>query len=196
MGNSPRCLYDSDISGFLKSEKSAVFGKLCDKYHGDALTTTREAWIREIEILQSSLLSWKETDGRIIFEYDIPRLGKRIDVVLLLKGIVFCLEFKVGESTILESDMDQVLDYALDLKNFHRYSQEALIVPILIATKYKKVTSIIRASVYDDRVVNPLVAGEEGIINSQIKSIITPLLADHVVRETNFFIRKLQKYNV
>ncbi len=163
MGNSPRCLYDRDISGFLKSEKNAVFGELCDKYHGDALTTTREAWIREIEILQNSLLAWKDSGGRIIFEYDIPRLGKRIDVVLLLRGIVFCLEFKVGESSILESDVDQVLDYALDLKNFHKYSQDKLIVPVLIATKYKKSTSVIQASVYDDRVVNPLVTGEEGI---------------------------------
>ena len=63
-------------------------------------------------------------DGQIIFEYDIPRLGKRIDVVLLVRGIVFCLEFKVGESKILEADIDQVLDYALDLKYFHKYIHE------------------------------------------------------------------------
>ena len=73
-----------------------------------------------------------------MFEYDITRLGKRIDVVLLLKGIIFCLAFKVGEASILENDVDQVLDYALDLKNFHKYSQDRVIVPILIATKYNK----------------------------------------------------------
>lgn len=163
MGESPRCLYDSDFQSFLTKDKEAVFGVLCDKYHGDALTTTREAWIREIEILQKALIPWRETDGRIIFEYDIPRLGKRIDVVLLLKGIIFCLEFKVGESAILECDIDQVLDYALDLKNFHKYSQEKLIVPILVATKHKSSSSVIRASVYDDQVVNPLVTGEEDL---------------------------------
>lgn len=163
MGESPRCLYDSDFQSFLTKDKEAVFGVLCDKYHGDALTTTREAWIREIEILQNALIPWKETDGRIIFEYDIPRLGKRIDVVLLLKGIIFCLEFKVGESAILECDIDQVLDYALDLKNFHKYSQEKLIVPILVATKHKSSSSVIQASVYDDQVVNPLVTGEEDL---------------------------------
>ena len=54
---------------------------------------------------------WKESDGHIVFEYDIPRLGKRVDTVLLLKGIVFCLEFKVGEKDIHETDVDQVLDY-------------------------------------------------------------------------------------
>ena len=73
------------------------------------------------------------------------------------------MEFKVGESNILESDLDQVLDYALDLKNFHRFSQEALIVPILVATKHKTRSSFIQSSVYDDRVVNPLVTGEKGL---------------------------------
>ena len=163
MNNSPRCLFESDIDSFLQKEKESVFGTLCERYHGDALTTTREAWTREIEILQLALLPWKGSDARIVFEYDIPRLGKRVDVVLLLCGVIFCLEFKVGESKIQESDVDQVLDYALDLKNFHKYSEDRLIVPILIATKYKKHSTLIQESVYDDRVVNPLVTGEQGI---------------------------------
>ncbi len=55
---------------------------------------------------------------------------------MLIKGIIFCLEFKVGESKILENDIDQVLDYALDLKNFHKFSQDHVIVPILVVTNY------------------------------------------------------------
>lgn len=161
--SNPRCLYDSSIKSFIQKENESIFGTLCERYHGETLTTSREAWAGEIEILKTSLLPWKDSEGRIIFEYDIPRLSKRIDVVLLLKGIVFCLEFKVGEKNIHEADIDQVLDYALDLKNFHKYSQDRLIVPILIATKYKSHTSIIQESIYDDRVVNPLVTGESGI---------------------------------
>lgn len=163
MLKSPRCLYESDFHTFLGKEKDSVYGALCKNYHGEALSTQREAWIKEIELLQCILNPWKDTDGRIVFEYDIPRLGKRIDVVLLLNGIIFCVEFKAGESSILESDIDQVLDYALDLKNFHKYSQDHLIVPILVATKSQKKSSIIRESVYDDRVVNPLVTGENGL---------------------------------
>ena len=108
-------------------------------------------------------MPWKYANGQIIFEYDIPRLGKRIDVVLLLKGIIFCLEFKVGESKIIENDIDQVLDYALDLRNFHKFSESKVIIPILIATKYQKHSSIIQKSVYNDKVLNPLVTGEGGI---------------------------------
>ena len=158
-----RCLYRSDISSFLTSSWSEVFGVLCDNYHGDAPTTTREAWKGEIVILQKALLPWKETAGKIIFEYDIPRLGKRIDVVLLLNGIIFCIEFKVGESEIKVGDVDQVLDYALDLKNFHKYSEDKIIVPILVATRYGKSSSVIQSSIYDDRVLNPLMTGEQGI---------------------------------
>lgn len=163
MRKNPRCLYDSSIAEFINRDGEAIFGLLCDNYHGDALTTTREAWRAEIAILQDAVKPWGSGDGRIIFEYDIPRLGKRIDAVLLLDGIIFCLEFKVGESKILEADVDQVLDYALDLKNFHKFSQDKIIAPILIATNYRRTSTDIQMSVYDDKVVNPLVTGKNGI---------------------------------
>ena len=154
-----RCLYNNKFEGFLNVEDNSVFGELCENYHGEALTTTRESWKAEIAIMKDVLAGLPDKNGDIIFEYDIPRLGKRIDVVLLYRGIVFCLEFKVNQANILEADIDQVLDYALDLKNFHLYSQNKVIVPILIATNYKSSSTSIQMSVYDDRVVNPLVSG-------------------------------------
>ena len=168
---STRCLYNNSIKEFLNEDENAIFGMLCDKYHGDALTTTREAWKSEISILKRTLFKYSEEDGEIIFEYDIPRLGKRIDVVLLLRGIVFCLEFKIGETKILEADVDQVLDYALDLKNFHLLSRKKIITPILIATNYSDSSSRIQMSVYDDMIVNPLFTGESGL-GYIIKSVI------------------------
>lgn len=159
-----RCLYHSSIKEFVNADYNSIFGALCDNYHGDALTNTREAWQSEILIMQDILQYYLFFDGEIIFEYDIPRLGKRIDVVLLLEGIIFCLEFKVGESRVLEADIDQVLDYALDLKNFHKFSHDNLIVPILIATNYPNSSTDIKMSIYDDRVVNPLVTGKDGIV--------------------------------
>ena len=169
MVKNPRCLYHSDFLSFLSQSTDSVFGMLCDSYHGDALTTTREAWKSEIKIMKSVLSALPDQTGQIIFEYDIPRLGKRIDVVLLYRGIVFCLEFKVGESKIFEADVDQVLDYALDLKNFHKFSQEKVIVPILVATKFSDHTTSVQMSVYDDRVVNPLVTGETSLLNTIVQ---------------------------
>ena len=176
MSNNSRCLYDSEISVFLSEDANAIFGKLNKDAHGDILTTQREAWEGEICILQDALIPWKEADGKIIFEYIIPRLGGKIDVVVLLKGIIFCIEFKVGQSKILLGDIDQVLDYALDLKNFHKFSENPVIVPILVATQYESASSVIQASIYDDRVVNPLVTGTEGL---------TKLITDVISRFPN-----------
>ena len=158
-----RCLYNSDFGTFLDTDSASIYRILDDNYHGEALTTTRDAWKAEIDIMKNVVSSLNNADGQIIFEYDIPRLGKRIDVVLLYRGIVFCLEFKVGESKILESNIDQVLDYALDLKNFHKFSEDKVTAPILVATNYSNRSTAIQMSVYDDKVINPLVTGETGI---------------------------------
>lgn len=162
---SVRCLYNNNFINFYKESNNSIFGKLCDNYHGIDLTTTRDAWKEEISIIKNIIKSYKDEDGQVIFEYNIPRLGKRIDVVLLFRGIIFCLEFKVGDNRILEENIDQVFDYALDLKNFHKYSRDKIIVPILIATKYNSSTTNIQTSIYDDKVINPLVTGENGLTN-------------------------------
>lgn len=181
-----RCLYNSNFRTFLNTGDNSIFGLLCERYHGEALTTTREAWKSEITIMKDVLANFADKQGQIIFEYDIPRLGKRIDVVLLLEGIVFCLEFKVGESRILEADVDQVLDYALDLKNFHKFSEDRIIAPILIATNHRNSSTDIQMSVYDDRVVNPLMTGKSGIstlINEMLKRFPneTPVNPDWII---------------
>ncbi len=160
-----RCLYRSDFKSFIESDPYSILGRIHDAFHGQALTTTDEAWNSEINLLQSVLVPWKDEDAEIIFEYDIPRLGKRIDAVLLLRGIIFCLEFKVGQKDALQSDVEQVMDYALDLKNFHRYSHDRIIVPILIPTKHRSSSNSFIPSVYDDSIFNPLITGANGLQN-------------------------------
>ena len=92
MSQNPRCLYDNSFARFLCDSDMAVLGKLNARYHGDLRTTSRDAWEGEIAIMRSVVSRLDDPNGKIIFEYDIPRLGKRIDVVLLLRGIVFCIE--------------------------------------------------------------------------------------------------------
>ena len=163
MSVSPRCLYNSSFEEFIKADKNSIFGIIDGGAHGVTPTTTKESWQDEIVIMKKVLSAFEDKNGKIIFEYNIPRLGKRIDIVLLYKGIVFCLEFKTGNQDIKAANYDQVLDYALDLKNFHKFSQNKLIVPILVDPKYKNHTTNIQMSVYDDRVVKPLLTGENGI---------------------------------
>lgn len=158
-----RCLYHASIHEFLRLSPESLLGTFVNNYHGVAMTTTNEAWDDEIRIMQETLQPWKDEDGQVIFEYDIPRLGKRIDVVLLLRGLIFCLEFKVGEREMLQSNIEQILDYALDLKNFHLLSQNRTIVPILIPTRFQSSSNEFRPSVYDDSIYNPLVTGDNGL---------------------------------
>lgn len=168
---SNRCLYHATFQEFLSSDLMNILGSLHDNFHGEALTTTNEAWKSEILILKDVLRTWKDEKGEIVFEYNIPRLGKRIDVVLLLRGIIFCLEFKVGQKEALQADLEQVMDYALDLKNFHKFSHERIIVPILIPTTYKQATTNFYPSVYDDDVYNPLISGA-----NQLQKLLTGVL--------------------
>ena len=55
--------------------------------------------------------------------------------MVLLRERVFVVEFKAGEEEFKHQDVDQVLDYALDLKNFHQGSADRWIIPILVATE-------------------------------------------------------------
>lgn len=161
-----RCLYISNFKSFINTDPYSILGHVHDAFHGQALTTTDEAWLGEINLLQEVLTPWQDEEAEIIFEYDIPRLGKRIDVVLLLRGVIFCLEFKVGQKDALQADVEQVMDYALDLKNFHRYSRDRIIVPVLIPTKHKTSSTSFMPSVYDDSILNPLITGADGLENA------------------------------
>ena len=174
-----RCLYTSTFAEFLSQDPLAILGALHNNYHGDSLTTTDEAWMSEISLMQQVLEPWKDEVGQIIFEYDIPRLGKRIDVVLLLRGLIFCLEFKVGKKEEFQAGIEQVMDYALDLKNFHLFSHDRKIVPILIPTKYKEYTTEFQPSVYNDDIYNPIITGEE-----HLQELITKVL-EHAGAERN-----------
>lgn len=93
---------------------------------------TTAVWREQITILKEALCDLK---GEIYFEFSIPRMGKRIDCLLIIQNIVFVVEFKVGEAKYKRQDYDQVWDYALDLKNFHEPSHDACILPILVATQ-------------------------------------------------------------
>jgi len=161
-----RCLYNNSFEEFCQENNEAILGTICQNYHGEIGTKTRDSWEEEIILLKDIVSICRMSRGTIIFEYDIPRLGKRIDAVLLYRGIIFCLEFKVHEKELSESFVDQVLDYALDLNNFHKYSQNKVIIPILIGKKYKKLSNIvIQPSGYSDKVMNPLITDFNGLSN-------------------------------
>ena len=123
--------YEADVQDFCTAEPNAVLGELANR-HGFALESQQKfAWQEQIAILQAFLTT---VPGQIYFEFSIPRMGKRADVFLVSGGVVFVIEFKVGSDTFDRAAIEQVHDYALDLKNFHKGSHHCLILPVLIAT--------------------------------------------------------------
>lgn len=128
-----RAFYSSQLQDFLKQDENAILGELTRNNPFSLEDLQRNAWLEEIRILKKALAQIGR--GHIAFEYTIPRIGNRIDVVYIVDGVVFLLEFKVGTREYVRHAIDQVTDYALDLKNFHKASHNRLLVPILIATR-------------------------------------------------------------
>lgn len=155
-----RCFYDAPLPLFLNQKDEEILGVLSIDNTFDLTLEQRDAWLEEIQIMKD-VLSELKVQGHIVFEYTIPRLGKRIDVTLLINGIVFCLEFKAGEDSFIANDKEQVWDYALDLKNFHEESANLTIVPILVATEAKAIDNELLFGYYDDKVYEPLFANSK-----------------------------------
>ena len=154
----PREYYKNEIVNFLTTPSTEILGILAQNNDFDLEQNQRDAWLEEIRILQNTLQTYK---GSIYFEYSIPRMGKRIDVVLLIGSVIFILEFKVGEKEFPSYAIDQVWDYALDLKNFHETSHEHYIAPVLIATKAKTASVIISLTLHNDKILCPIKCNKE-----------------------------------
>ena len=128
-----RAFYSNQLQTFIHQHENAILGELVRNNPFNLEDLQRNAWLEEIRILKLTLVEIGR--GYIIFEYTIPRIGCRIDVVYIVDGIVFLLEFKVGSREYVRHAVEQVTDYALDLKNFHKVSHNLLLVPMLIATR-------------------------------------------------------------
>ena len=148
-----RDYYSDSIAKFRNTSPNEILGELARNSGFSIEQTQLDAWLEEIEILKKLL---SNVEGLIYFEYAIPRMGKRIDVVLLIGPVIFVLEFKVGESTFATSALDQVCDYALDLKNFHESSYNHFIAPVLIATAARRVPPTVYATPQNDKLFSPI----------------------------------------
>lgn len=148
-----RAFYSDSISNFLAQSPEEIMGILATNNSFALEGTQRDAWQEQIRILQGVL---GPHQGTIFFEYSIPRMGKRIDALLLIGAVIFVLEFKVGERDFTAYALDQVCDYALDLKNFHETSHHAWIAPILIATRAKEVAPFVVTTPQDDKLLLPI----------------------------------------
>ena len=118
-----RAFFSDSITNFLETSAEEIIGKISLGSEFPDEPSQKIAWSEEIKILKN-VLEAIEYDGSIYFEFSIPRIGQRIDALLIIGAVIFVLEFKVGEKNFHSYAIDQVMDYALDLKNFHETSHE------------------------------------------------------------------------
>src|SRR5688572_15379303 len=118
-----RAYYSDSIAAFLDASDQAILGSLAEAGSHALEPTQRDAWVEQIRVLKEVLSPYRGR-GKLYFEYSIPRLGRRIDVLAVVGHVLFILEFKAGEKHFAGHARDQVWDYALDLQNFHETSHD------------------------------------------------------------------------
>ena len=128
-----RAYFDASAPAFAAADPQAIFGALCAALPFDVEQAQRGAW--QVQIAHLQAMAAALPDAHLFLEFSIPRMGRRADVVIIIGGLVFVIEYKVGERDFPRHAIEQVHGYALDLKNFHVTSHDLAIVPLLIATE-------------------------------------------------------------
>lgn len=161
MLNHPRSRYSAawycgTRTEFLAKSREEIASQLALRAADESLEiepAQAEEWRQSVDLLQKNLeeripilreaLSAPgcESIRHVVLEYDFHRRGLRMDCVLLSDGALFVLEFK--RSKVQRVDRDQVMNYAVNLIEFHKITQEwcdkdgGVVVPILALTEGK-----------------------------------------------------------
>src|SRR6478672_2196787 len=166
--------YFGSRADFLTESQDAITGQLAARAADESLeieSFQSEEWRRSVDLLQKALderipilrEALMAPEGQeiqyVILEFDFHRRGLRMDCLLLADGVLFVVEFK--RSKIARADRDQVMNYAVNLIEFHKHTQEL-------------------CSGDDGVIVVPIIALTEGLVN---KPVCWPGLGGHSWRE-------------
>lgn len=141
--------FSSTLRNLLTASISEVLGILADGNSRARFPITPEqieAWKFQLPPLQraaSELIRKVSGSGlwTVLLEYPIPRIGKRIDCVLLARDVIAVLEFKTGISPA--SGIAQAEDYAAMLRDFHEPSHGRVVAPVAVYHAAKDNTGVI-----------------------------------------------------
>ena len=170
-----RYYYDDDVQDFCLRNEAEILGIIAGNNEFTSEQTQVESWKQQIAFLQKELDGFQ---GHLFFEFSIPRMGKRIDVLLIIGHVLFVLEYKVGEKDYPAYAIEQVWDYALDLKNFHEASHTVNIVPVLVATEARYAPITFEASHRNDGLYFPIKSN-----GRNLRQLISQCLQDCEPRE-------------
>lgn len=174
--------FKDSIDSFLEKSTEEIIGLITISNQFDSTRLQNKSWEEQIPILKKAVLGFK---GTIFFEFSIPRMGKRIDTLVIINEVVFVIEFKVGESKFLQHHVDQVWDYALDLKNFHKPSHTIVLAPILVATEAKESFIEISTTSHNDNLILPIKTSKDGLILA-IKNTLDFFKSDFLINGDDY----------
>lgn len=161
-----RSYYQNTTDRFLAEDANSIFGQLAKNHQHDLEDQQKNAWFKQIDFLKTWL---DDIQGNIYFEFSIPRMGKRVDNILICNNFIFVIEFKIGDNHYTKDAQYQTIDYCLDLMNFHEGSHHKTIIPILVATKAPNETNDIHNAIRLDNCI--LCNGDN--FKSTLKNILT-----------------------
>ncbi len=176
--------FKDTIESFLLRSTEEIIGFITLANQFDSNINQNKSWEQQIPILKNALESYS---GTIFFEFSIPRMGKRIDSLVIIDNVVFVVEFKVGENKFLLYHIEQVWDYALDLKNFHKPSHHVALAPILVATDAKNAFYEIITTTHNDNLILPIKTNQADL-KEVIKNILLFFKDDQKINADEFAI--------
>lgn len=136
--------FETSVRGFLADDVDRILGLLHDAYSMDGFqqqyTAQTRSWSGALPLLRDALdgvlaIRPEAASWRILLEFPLYRLRRRVDLIVLTDDYVVVVELKVGERKFLGTDRRQVEEYALDLRDFHKASAALRLVPCLWCTK-------------------------------------------------------------
>ena len=88
-----RYYYFDTISSFLGRKENEIVGELTLASQHDINEEMSQSWVEEIKTLRDALLLYSGR-GSLFFEYNIPRMGRRADVIAVIDGVFLCWNTK------------------------------------------------------------------------------------------------------
>lgn len=167
--------YNSSITNFLQESIDSIFGKLSQKHSHSLEDLQKIAWKKQIEILKQVAKSLDS--GSIYFEFSIPRMGKRVDNIIIIKDLILLLEFKIGCFEYSKNAQNQTIDYCLDLINFHEGSHNKKVIPILIASNAEN----IKNDIFNSKSLQKSILCNEENLETNILKIIEKLSSESLI---------------
>lgn len=102
-----RSYYSNELNKYIKDDTSTILGELTRQHNYALEGLQKNAWIKQIEILKETFFDFNE--GYIFFEFSIPRMGKRVDNIIIIHDSIFVIEFKVGSTSYDNNAIEQVI---------------------------------------------------------------------------------------